>query len=246
MGRGVEGPSAGRCNPLIGIKNVARTAGMSGERSEWRKAAQDAAEAVERSRAVGAQLGLFGDPAPADQGEAEGKRGPGRPKGSRNAGKLGLAEWMAAHGWRAPGHAVALAAGLAEDGDGLEIAFRRACWLRASAIEAVAGDDDVQAVARLAGDVMALTLAIWREQNAAAAQLLRYTLAPLAPLDAPKEGAVRPRIGIAPPSAAVAAGRSERLLGPAQWRAKMQQDQWFADGAASGSDEGGSDDGASG
>jgi hypothetical protein len=219
---------------------------MSGERSEWAKAARDAAEAIERSRGVAAQLGLFGDPQPQGEPEGEARRGPGRPKGSRNAGKLGLAEWMAAHGWRAPGHAVALAAGLAEDGDGLEVAFRRACWLRASAIEAVAAEGvDVQAAARLIGDVMALTMAIWREQNAAAAQLLPYTLAKLSPLDAPKEGAVRPRIGIAPPSAAVAAGRSERLLGPAQWRAKMQQDQGVGDDAPAGSDEGGSDDGAS-
>lgn len=207
---------------------------MSGERGEWSGAARAAAEAVGKARAVGDQLGLFGGPvAPEPEEQAE-RRGPGRPRGSRNAAKTGLAEYMAARGWRAPGEAVAQAAGLAEAGDGFEIAFRRACWLRASAIEAVLGDD-AQAVARLAGDVMGLTLAIWREQNAAAAQLLPYTLQRLAPLEAEKAGGPQVSVGVTPP-AQVRGGAAAALLAPADVRAKMQQDQGLGDWARAASD----------
>lgn len=217
---------------------------MSGGRSEWAGVAREAAETVDRSRAVGSQLGLFGDPeagAADDVAQGDGPRGPGRPKGARNAAKLGLAAYMAAQGWKAPGHAVALAAGLAEDGDGFEVAFRRACWLRASAIDAVAAEDDVQAVARVAGDVMGLTLAIWREQNAAAAQLLPYTLARLAPQDAPKPGAQRPSIGIAAPGGKAPSPELARLLAPADVRAKVVADQGLGEAAATRSDGAASD-----
>lgn len=215
---------------------------MSGARGEWHGAARSAAEAVEAARESAEQLALFGQEAREADEEADRRdperrrRAPGRPKGSRNAAKLGLSAYMAAQGWRAPGEALAQAAGLGERGDGLEIAFRRALWLQEAALGALdaagPGLTDVERTAvqtAIARDLMSMTVALWREQNAAANNLLPYTLQRLAPLE--KAGADAPpaaRIGIAPPSTAVG-GVRPRLL-PADLR--IEQNQGLGDGAS--------------
>lgn len=200
---------------------------MSGARGEWHGAARAAAEAVEAARDCGEQLGLFGDPereSVEDDGE---RRGRGRPKGSRNAAKLGLSAYMAAQGWRAPGHAVALAAGLAEDGDGLEIAFRRAAWLRTAS--GLPPDP---------GALASMAFAIWREQNAAAAQLLPYTLQRLAPVEAAKPADQRMWVGRDQPGSAPVEGAETPRLAPANVRMKVQQFQDVSDEARDDPDAG--------
>lgn len=225
------------------------------KRGEWDRAASDAAAAVERSRDAGEQLGLFGTARDGDADRAleraEARRG-GRPQGARNKAKVGLAEYMAAQGYRAPGQQVALAAGLGEEGDPLEIAFRRAVWLQQAAVEQVtAGMDDLGEVERrrilaeMASGLVGLTAAIWREQNAAAAQLLPYTMQKLAPAEPAKPEADRPRLGIAPPSAQLGAAVARAALVPADVRAGFERNQGLGGDAPGASDDGSSDDDAS-
>jgi hypothetical protein len=147
---------------------------------------------------------------------------------------------------------VALAAGLAEDGDPLEIAFRRAVWLQQAAVAQVtAGLDGLgdaeraRILAEMASGLVGLTAGLWREQNAAAAQLLRYTLQPLAPAEPPTEAADRPRLGIAAPSAQLGPAVARAALLPADVRAQVEQYQGVDDEADEASDDDGSDGGAS-
>jgi hypothetical protein len=227
---------------------------MAGREAE-KAMARDLADSVGRARSAGEQLGLFGgDPErEAERAEArEASRG-GRKPGSRNKVKTGLAEYMAAKGYRAPGEALALAAGLTERGDPLEIAFRRALWLKNAALDAIeaeAGDlTDAQralASADLARELMSLTAALWKEQNAAAAQLLPYTLQKLAPAEPDEDEAKRPSIGVATPQGAVAAPSERVRLAPADVRARSVEYQGVGDGTAERADGGARTDGASG
>lgn len=190
-------------------------------RSTWTEPARLAADEVQRAREVGEQLGLFDAPTPVEPAVESEWKGRGRKPGSRNKGKLGLAEWMAAQGWRAPGEAVALAAGLNDaTRDPFQIAFARAVWLR----EASGLPPDPAGTA-------AMAMAIWKEMTSAATALLPYTLARLGPLDAPQDEAARPSIGIAAPSAAVAQGARRPRLAPADLRAEGEADQRVGDAA---------------
>lgn len=207
---------------------------MGDKRSTWEPVAREAVQAVERAREAGSQMELFGGPKAAPEPAWDGK---GRKPGARNRGKVGLAEYMAAQGWRAPGEAMAQAAALAEDGDGLEIAFRRAVWLQQAALGALdAASDGLGAVERaavqaaIARDLMAMTMALWKEQNACAAQLLPYTLQRLAPVEAEKPGAAVRLVAVARPAGA-AGVPDDMLLAPADVRAKIEQHQGVGDGA---------------
>lgn len=178
--------------------------------------AREVAEGLRRSRDAAEQLGLFAGPVAAEPEPEAPRATGGRPKGAIDRAKRGLLEYMAAKGYRAPGEALAASAGLTERGDPFEIAFARALWLMEAAGFI---DRDPQALATL-------TVGIWREQNAAAAQLLPYTLRRLAPHEAPAEDApAAARVAVFGSAGAAVPAVDARRFAPAQVRAGMLADQ---------------------
>lgn len=84
---------------------------------ETQRLAEDAARssAVARARRSGRQLALFERPepgGPVQDGDGDGRRGPGRPKGARNKIQTALRDLLASHGYRDPASALAHMAGL--------------------------------------------------------------------------------------------------------------------------------------
>lgn len=142
---------------------------MSGD-PEASKIARRAADAVERAREVAdaVQPDLFEAPAPVDQVDAAPRR-PGRPKGARNKAKTGLADWLAAQGYRAPGEQLAALAGLATRSDPTLQAIQRT-----EAIAAALGVTGPKAR-------LALFFQIIREMRQAADALLPYTAEKITP-----------------------------------------------------------------
>jgi hypothetical protein len=133
-----------------------------------------AAAALDEAREVGRQLDLFASrPAPVeDAGEAP--RGPGRPKGSRNRVKVGLAEMLAHQGYRAPAEVLAHLAGLHVREDPFLVAIGRAQAL----LTAAGGEAE--------GPMLVDTaLRILREQRQAADALAPYVHPKVSPDGAP-------------------------------------------------------------
>lgn len=152
--------------------------------SEAKGLAADLAERVDQARADGEQLGLFGEPDQSDRDEAEARK-PGRPKGARNKAKIGLAEYMAAKGWRAPAQQLAFLAGLNSQGlDAFELCYRRTEWI-ARQFEIEGGSTKAM-----------LFLTLLKEMRLAADALTPYTAERLAPAQPAPPANQRPVIGI--------------------------------------------------
>lgn len=107
---------------------------MSGE-GEARAQAAEAARGIAAAREIEAQLSMFAEPEP--PAEAEGKRGPGRPAGSKNKSKAQLRDWMAAQGYRMPETTLVQLAALDRREGLVQVAMERAetfiAWAREGA-----------------------------------------------------------------------------------------------------------------
>lgn len=168
--------------------------------SEAKALAAQVGERLAEVSDAGRQLGLFGEPQRSDQGGAE-PRGPGRPAGARNKAKLGLAEYMAAMGYRAPAQQLAFIAGLAQS----ELDALETCMARAELVAAWAGLTSPAAKATL-------FLSILKEMRLAADAILPYTAARLQPETPPEDPTKRLVIGMMGGGDAGSAG--PRRIGP--------------------------------
>lgn len=150
-------------------------------RTATEERAAQAAARLDQARRVGSQLSLLATEAsPADPAEIA-PRGPGRQPGSRNRRTSKLRAMLAARGYRMPEDLVAETAGLTARGvTGVELAMQRAeqvaAWLEAGNGLPLKRDQ-----------LLGLFVAIWKEQNGAAAALLPYGLEKLTPDTAPAQ-----------------------------------------------------------
>jgi hypothetical protein len=202
-------------------------------RSAIEQRAKAAADRLDAARDVGRQLSLLpAEASPADPAEIE-PRGPGRPAGSRNRRTSKLRAMLAARGFRMPEDLVAETAGLGARGvTGVELAMQRAeqvaAWLTG---------DGYSSMKR--AELMGLFIAIWKEQNAAAASLLPYGLEKLTPDAAPATVVpiVLPAASRPGDQARVIEHRPSELA-PPPMPDEIEQDQALAPSAPMRSDDG--------
>lgn len=200
-------------------------------RTATEERARRAAERLDAARAVGRQMDLLAvEASPADPAELP-QRGPGRPAGSRNRRTSKLRQMLAARGFRMPEDLVAETAGLGARGvTGIELAMQRAeqvaAWLE--------GDGPPLKRDQRQG----LFVAIWKEQNAAAASLLPYGLEKLTPDAAPAVVVpiVMPGAGRPGDDARLVEGRATRAFGPPPMPGEVERNQGLALAAPAQSD----------
>lgn len=196
-------------------------------------AAREAAERLDAAREVGAQLVLLpAEASPADPSEIA-PRGPGRPAGSRNKRTSKLRQMLAARGYRMPEDLVAETAGLTARGvTGVELAMQRAeqvaAWLEADTGIPLKRDQR-----------LGLFVAIFKEQNGAAASLLPYGLEKLTPDSAPMQSTVIMMPGASDPGARARTieGRAASDLAPPPLPSEIQGNQRVTVARVAGSDD---------
>lgn len=103
--------------------------------------AAEAAASLDAAKRIGDQLALFDEPSAVQDDDDAGDRGPGRPPGARNKLKTGLAQLMAAQGYRDPASQLARMAGLHSREDQNLVAIQTArAILEASRLKVSADD----------------------------------------------------------------------------------------------------------
>lgn len=139
------------------------------------KLAREAAARLDDAREHGQQLSLLvAEPSPADPAELP--RGPGRPKGATGKRSSKLRQMLAARGFRMPEDVVAEVAGLGQrDMSTVELAMARAEQVAAWLEERTGG------LPLKREQLLGLFVAVWKEQNGAAAALLPYGLEKVTP-----------------------------------------------------------------
>ena len=233
--------------------------------SKAKDRAAAAAEAVDRARAMGAQLALFDPPKPPegfdqDDAQDDAPRGPGRPKGARNKASSALRDVLIARGYRDPASVLAQMAGLGSTEHPDLVAIARARIITdAGDAEALAEEakammeaaptekerkrawalwaDAVATQISLAHSLPGLVVQLLKEQRQAADSLMPYVFGKITP-DA-KVDVAQMVVQIAQPgSAPPPPGSARQRIGPPPMpQAKTSENQQLSDDGPEGSDE---------